>query len=148
MTDPVCAHAGGAFKSPQEHHLRETWQKKKPAVFAESAGGRLTLTELPTLTPTNAEAGVRVVNKAAIVASAVAMVTSNRCSLPKRYTYWYTQIAMLLLLYSLFPFKKRSTCRRNSSKSAGRHVHVALLFVSFAGVLRSTFRRNPATDGD
>lgn len=41
------------------------------------------MSELPTLTPTKAEAGVRAANKAAIVANAAAMVTSNLCSLHK-----------------------------------------------------------------
>ena len=80
MTDPVSAHAGRAFKSEQEHPWTRTSQKKA-AVSAESTAGRLTLSELPTLTPTKAEVGVRATNKAAIVASAAAMVTSNRCSL-------------------------------------------------------------------
>lgn len=84
MTGLVSAHAGGgAFKAQHEHPHTETSPKKNAAMFAESTGFRLTLSEFPTLTPTNAEAGVTAANKAAIVASAAAMVTSNRCSVLK-----------------------------------------------------------------
>lgn len=129
MTDRVSAHAGGgAFKSQQEHPWTETSQKKTQAVFAESTGDMLTLNELPTLTPTKAEAGVRAANKAAIVASAGAMVTSNQCSLVKRCTRQNRSLCAIVV----FPVPFKDTFNMppellNLGGSAFFFLHVALL---------------------
>lgn len=114
----------------------------------------LTLSELPTLTPTKAEAGVRAANKAAIVASAGAMVTSNQCSLVKRCSRQNRSRSPRAIVVFPVPFKEMLNMPPELLNLGGSAFFFFLFssFLSgtsresFASILRSTSRGNPATD--